>query len=148
MYISSTLLLNICTLRIAATNTFYPGAGTFFGRPNQNATYDYVIGGGTAGLAVAMRLAENNSYTVAVVEAGEFYQIENGNQSVVPAYNPQFSSLYDPTANPAVDWGYVTTPQPGANNRSLHYVRGKTLGGSSALNANIYNRGTRGSYQQ
>jgi len=149
MYISSALLLSICTLSIAATSTFYPGAGNFFGRPNQNATYDYVVvGGGTAGLAVAMRLAENNSYTVAVVEAGGFYQIENGNQSVVPAYNPQFSSLYDPTANPTVDWGFVTTPQQGANNRSLHYARGKTLGGSSALNANIYNRGTRGSYQQ
>jgi choline dehydrogenase len=42
----------------------------------------------------------------------------------------------------------VTTPQAGASNRSLHYARGKTLGGSSALNANIYNRGTEGSYQQ
>jgi choline dehydrogenase len=42
----------------------------------------------------------------------------------------------------------VTTPQAGVNNRSLHYARGKTLGSSSAPNANIYNRGTRGSYQQ
>lgn len=143
----STLLLNF--LGFAAGSTFYPGTGNYFGRPNQNANYDYVIvGGGTAGLAVAMRLAENTSYTVAVVEAGGFYQIENGNRSTVPAYNPEFAALYDPTANPTVDWGFVTTPQAGANNRSLHYARGKTLGGSSALNANIYNRGTRGSYQQ
>ncbi|KUJ10443.1 alcohol oxidase [Mollisia scopiformis] len=143
------MYLNTLHLGLAASASFFPGAGNSFGRPNQNATYDYVIvGGGTAGLAVAMRLAEDSSYTVAVVEAGGFYQIENDNQSVVPAYNPEFASLYDPTANPTVDWGFVTTPQPGANNRSLHYARGKTLGGSSALNANIYNRGTRGSYHQ
>jgi choline dehydrogenase len=62
MYISSALLINICTLIIAASSTFYLGAGNSFGRPNQNATYDYVVvGGGTAGLAVAMRLAENTS---------------------------------------------------------------------------------------
>lgn len=133
----SVLLLNFVHL-LAASGTFNPGTGTSFGRPAQNATFDYVIvGGGTAGLAVAMRLAEDPSYTVAVVEAGGFYQIENGNQSVVPAYNSEFSALDDPTANPTVDWGFVTTPQTGANNRSLHYARGKTLGGCSALNANI-----------
>ncbi|TVY80920.1 Dehydrogenase patE [Lachnellula suecica] len=150
-YLYSALLLNLLPLHqaFAASSTFNPGAGNFFGIPNQNATFDYVIvGGGTAGLAVAMRLAEDPSYTVAVVEAGGFYQIENGNQSVVPLYNSEFASIDDPTANPSVDWGFVTTPQPGANNRTLHYARGKTLGGSSALNANIYNRGTRGSYHQ
>ena len=143
-YLYSALLLNLLPqLGFAASSTFYPGDGNSFGRPNQNATYDYVIvGGGTAGLAVAMRLAEDPSYTVAVIEAGGFYQIESGNQSVVPAYNSEFQALYDPTANPTVDWGFVTTPQSGANNRSLHYARGKTLGSSSALNANIYNRGT------
>jgi choline dehydrogenase len=99
MYISSALLLSICTLSIAATSTFYPGAGNFFGRPNQNATYDYVVvGGGTAGLAVAMRLAENNSYTVAVVEARGFYQIENGNRvsSQPTIHNFQASTIQPP----------------------------------------------------
>lgn len=151
MYSTAALLTLLLPLPVLAAvrSPFNPGAGESFGRPNQNATYDYVIvGGGTAGLAVAMRLAENASYTVAVVEAGGFYQLENGNQSVVPAYNSDFAALYDPTANPTVDWGFVTTPQAGGNDRSLHYARGKTLGGSSALNANIYNRGTRGSYQQ
>ncbi|CZR52819.1 related to choline dehydrogenase [Phialocephala subalpina] len=147
VYLISALLPTLLPLSLATT--FYPGAGNSFRISNQNATYDYVIvGGGTAGLAVAMRLAEDPSYTIAVIEAGGFYQIENGNQSVVPAYNPEFAALNDPTANPTVDWGFVTTPQAGANNRSLHYARGKTLGGSSALNANIYNRGTRGSYHQ
>lgn len=127
---------------------FNVGSGDGFGIPG-NATYDYVIvGGGTAGLAVAMRLAEDGSNTVAVIEAGGFYQIEAGNQSVVPNYNPQFASLQSPDAQPLIDWGFVTTPQVGANNRTLHYARGKTLGGSSALNANVYNRGTISSYQQ
>lgn len=122
------------------------GRGSDFGIPG-NASYDYVVvGGGTAGLAVAMRLAESGNYTVAVVEAGGFYQIEGGNASTVPSYNPDFASIDDPTANPLVDWGFVTTPQVGANNRTLHYARGKTLGGCSALNANIYNRGTNASY--
>lgn len=52
-----------------------------------------VVGGGTAGLAVAYRLAEDGKYTVAVVEAGGFYQLESGNQSVVPSNNYQFASL-------------------------------------------------------
>lgn len=126
---------------------FNIGNGDSFGIPG-NATYDYVIvGGGTAGLAVAMRLAEDGTHSVAVVEAGGFYQVENGNQSVVPLYNPEFAALQSPNANPLVDWGFVTTPQAGGNNRTLHYARGKTLGGSSALNANVYNRGTNASYQ-
>lgn len=66
---------------------------------------------------------------------------------MVPLYNSQFAALQEPNANPLVDWGFVTTPQAGANNRTLHYARGKTLGGSSALNANIYNRGTNQSFQ-
>ncbi|PVH74669.1 GMC oxidoreductase, partial [Cadophora sp. DSE1049] len=143
------VLLQLLPLQATASSYFQPGSGRSFGRPNQNATYDYVIiGGGTVGLAVAMRLAEDPSYTVAVVEAGGFYQVENGNQSIVPAYNAEFAAIDEPNANPTVDWGFVTTPQAGANNRTLHYARGKTLGGCSALNANIYNRGTRGSYQQ
>ncbi|KAI5202864.1 alcohol oxidase [Aureobasidium subglaciale] len=127
---------------------FNVGNGDSFGMPG-NATFEYVVvGGGAAGLAVAMRLAEDNTHTVAVVEAGGFYQIEAGNKSVTPAYNPQFANIQQPNADPLIDWGFVTTPQPGANNRTLHYARGKTLGGSSALNANLYNRGTVASFQE
>lgn len=51
-----------------------------FGVPGLNATYDYiVIGGGTAGLTIAARLAEDSNVSVAVIEAGGFYQQENGN---------------------------------------------------------------------
>lgn len=124
--------------------------GNYFGLPGSNATYDYiVVGGGTAGLGVAYRLAENGTKTVAVVEAGGFYQVENGNTSSVPAYCVEYGA-FDPSSVkefPLVDWGFLTTPQAGLNNRTLHYGRGKTLGGSSAENAMIYNRGTIGSYQ-
>ncbi|KAI4753810.1 alcohol oxidase [Aureobasidium sp. EXF-12344] len=127
---------------------FDVGNGDSFGIPG-NATFDYiVVGGGAAGLAVAMRLAEDDTHTVAVVEAGGFYQLESGNKSVTPFYNDEFAAINNPLADPLIDWGFVTTPQPGANNRTLHYARGKTLGGSTALNANVYNRGTVASYQE
>lgn len=59
---------------------------SFYGVPGTSAAYDYVIvGGGTAGLALATRLAEGNA-TVAVVEAGGLYETDNGNLSVVPGY--------------------------------------------------------------
>lgn len=52
------------------------------------------------------------------------------------------------TSLPRIDWGFQTTHQPGFGDRSIHYARGKTLGGSSALNFMAYHRGTNGSYQQ
>ncbi|KAF2126306.1 GMC oxidoreductase [Dothidotthia symphoricarpi CBS 119687] len=123
--------------------------GNDFGIP-QNASYDYVIvGGGTAGLTLAYRLAESGTYSVAVVEAGGFYEQDNGNTSVVPAYCTRYATttVESATQYPLVDWGFVTEAQEGLGGRRLHYGRGKTLGGSSSLNAMIYNRGTYGSQQ-
>jgi choline dehydrogenase len=123
-------------LSIASFATAYyrggPIYGNNFGVPGRNQSYDYVIiGGGTAGLALAARLAENTSHTVAVIEAGGFYEVDNGNISTIPAlgleYNnpfPQFAQGY-----PAVDWGLITTNQTGLFGQQYHYWRGKTLGG-------------------
>lgn len=72
---------------------------------------------------------------------------ENGNVSSVPAYNVEYANTANATF-PATDWGFFTTPQTGLNNRVLHYGRGKMLGGSSAENAMIYNRGTIDSFQR
>lgn len=48
--------------------------GSSFGVPGNNASYEYIIvGGGTAGLTIATRLAEQQSGRVAVIEAGGFY---------------------------------------------------------------------------
>jgi choline dehydrogenase-like flavoprotein len=65
------------SVKSALAATLYSNS---FGVPGLNATYDYiVIGGGTAGLTIAARLAEDSNVSVAVIEAGGFYQQENGN---------------------------------------------------------------------
>lgn len=87
--------------------------GSSFGVPGINATFDYVIvGGGTAGLTLAARLVEGDpSLAVAVVEAGGFYEVDNGDLSVIPAL-AVFGSGSDPNDfQPLIDWGFVTTPQ-------------------------------------
>ncbi|KAG9531937.1 alcohol oxidase, partial [Aureobasidium melanogenum] len=126
-----------------------PLAANYFGRPAQNATFDYVvIGGGTGGLAIAWRLAEAN-HSVAVIEAGGFYEQENGNVSVVPTYNQDYDYITPDSQwdAPLVDWGFLTTPQAGAQGQRFHYGRGKMLGGCSAENAMNYNRPTIGALQ-
>ncbi|GME63854.1 GMC oxidoreductase [Neofusicoccum parvum] len=123
--------------------------GSNFGVPGTNATFDYVVvGGGTAGLTMAMRLSENGTFSVAVIEAGGFYETGNGNLTQIPAFCTYFTGGDPADSNPLVDWDFVTTPQAGANNRSLHYAQGKTLGGSSARNYMAYQRPTIQSFQK
>ncbi|KAK4640614.1 hypothetical protein QC761_601080 [Podospora bellae-mahoneyi] len=111
--------------------------------------FDYVIvGGGTAGLTLANRLSEDPSISVAVVEAGSFYQITNPLLGKTPVGDVLFVGSDPSDTNPLVDWNFVTEPQRGANGRKIHYARGKCLGGSSARNFMIYQRGTVQSYQK
>ncbi|KAL4903134.1 hypothetical protein BDW74DRAFT_180005 [Aspergillus multicolor] len=104
------------------------------------STFDYIIvGSGTSGLALAVRLAQ--SHSVAVVEAGTYYEI-----SYPLAKTPGADVLpvgSDPGAGCDADWGFVTTPQRGANGRRIHFAQGKCLGGSSALNFMVYQRPSR-----
>ena len=87
--------------------------GSHFGVPGLSSTYDYVvIGGGTAGLTVARRLAADTSTTVAVVEAGDFYEFSNGNLSEIPAYASDFTGNNPTQKNPYLDWYQYTEPQP------------------------------------
>lgn len=82
-----------------------------YGWPGQS--FDYVIvGGGTAGLAMARRLSEDGSNSVAVIEAGGFYEIDAGNATEVPMY--LFNYFFDNghMKNPLFDWYQYTTPQP------------------------------------
>ena len=86
--------------------------GSHFGVPGIDASYDFVvIGGGTAGLTVARRLAANTSITVAVIEAGDFYEFCNGNFSEIPAYATQFTGNDPKQKNPYLDWYQYTEPQ-------------------------------------
>lgn len=87
--------------------------GNNYGIIGINATYDYVvIGGGTSGLAIAARLAEIPGATVAVIEAGGYYEQDNGNGSTIPAVaGTQYIGTDPSDTQPLIDWGFVTTPQ-------------------------------------
>jgi choline dehydrogenase len=96
LYIPKLLFILAVSVRSALSDSassysgapFNVGNADRFGIP-ENATFDYVVvGGGAAGLAVAMRVAEDGTHTVAVIEAGGFYQVEAGNKSVTPVSNP------------------------------------------------------------
>lgn len=97
--------------------------------------FDYVIaGGGSAGCVLAARLSEDPDVSVCLVEAGA-----DGNSLLirVPVMGAAMIS-----GRPKIhNWAFQTVPQPGLNNRRGYQPRGKTLGGSSAINAMLYVRG-------
>ncbi|KAI0158327.1 choline dehydrogenase [Xylariaceae sp. FL1272] len=97
-----------------------------------DTSYDFVIiGGGTAALTIAARLSEQADFSIAVVEAGSYYQITNTLVSSTPACAVALTGTSPNDINPNVDWGFITTTQPGLDGREIHYARGKCLGGSS-----------------
>ncbi|KAJ7605453.1 alcohol oxidase [Mycena polygramma] len=101
-------------------------------------SFDFVVvGGGTSGLVVASRLAENPDIRVGVIEAGK-YRPHDPNIDV-----PQGSGYL---GNPDYDWLMRSVPQRGANNRSIPLARGKLVGGSSGINAMVWQRGAREDY--
>lgn len=100
--------------------------------------FDYlVIGGGSSGCVVASRLSEEQSVSVALIEAGD-----RGDSWVVNT--PIAGVFMVPTK--LHNWAFETEPQPGLNGRRGYQPRGKVLGGSSAINAMIYVRGHRADY--
>ncbi|KAK4206634.1 GMC oxidoreductase [Rhypophila decipiens] len=144
-------LLSLVIPRAGCDRTGPRLPGAAFPLPGSNATYDYVIvGGGTAGLALASRLAE--SFSVAVIEAGGFYQVDNSYQSIVPFYALVVSFLgLDPNTysrHPLMDWDLISQPLSGAAGRRIHYAQAKTLGGSSSINTLAYVRANRGFYDR
>ncbi len=97
-----------------------------------HSTYDYVIvGAGSAGCALAHRLSADPDAEVLLVEAGE---PDTKEEIHIPALFPHLFKS-------DVDWEYYTEPQPELHDRELYWPRGKTMGGSSSLNAMIYIRG-------
>ena len=98
-----------------------------------NQHFDYVVvGAGPAGSVVASRLAEDRDVRVLLVEAGG---------------RPRNFLLDMPAAlpftyqNTSVQWGYQAGPEPHLDGRTIDEKTGKVVGGSSAINAMIFNRG-------
>jgi choline dehydrogenase len=101
------------------------------------AEYDYiVVGAGTAGCVVAARLAADAGTRVLLLEAGSSRR--------TPAMT--VPNQWPANLGSAADWGYLTTPQAEAGR--VVYPRGKTLGGSSAINAMAHVRGHRAVYDE
>lgn len=123
--------------------------GSHFGIPFFNATFDYVIvGGGTAGLTIATRLAQNSTFSVAVIEAGGFSATDNGNLSAIPVFNAYWVGKSPFGRNPLIDWEIKTEPMPGFGGINMLYSAGKMLGGSSSRNSMTYHRSTKGAFQK
>src|SRR5216683_1524627 len=103
-------------------------------------TFDFVVvGGGSGGCAVAGRLSEDPTTSVALLEAGG-----GGDNWVVTT--PGALALMVPSK--LNNWAFDTVPQAGLKGRIGYQPRGKGLGGSSAINAMVYIRGHRSDYDQ
>jgi choline dehydrogenase len=101
-------------------------------------SYDFIIvGGGTAGLALAARLSEDETHSILVLEAG-------GRPDTVASYQTPGADLQ--VLGSPIDWSFGTLPQPGLNGRQLTYNQGRCLGGSSAINGLAYTRGSSSIY--
>ena len=101
--------------------------------------FDYVVvGAGSAGCILANRLSADPATRVLLLEAGP---PDNARREVkIPV---AFGKLF----HTELDWNYRTEPEPGLNGRGVYWPRGRTLGGSSSINAMMYVRGNPLDYQ-
>lgn len=92
--------------------------------------YDFiVVGGGTAGTVVATRLSEIPTLRILVLEAGSDHSDDL--RVKIPAF---YAALH----GTELDWCFKTEPQPSLNDRVVTLNQGKALGGSSAINNNVF----------
>lgn len=99
----------------------------------EKSVFDYVVvGAGPAGITVASRLSEDPGTRVLLVEAGG---PARGPIIDMPAAVPY---AYQRTA---IQWGYVSGPEPHLGGRTIDEKAGRVVGGSSSINAMLFNRG-------
>ena len=104
--------------------------------------YDYVIvGGGSAGCALANRLSADRSTSVLVLEAGR-------RDWRFDVYIHMPAALSFPIGNRFYDWQYTSEPEPHMGGRRVYHARGKILGGSSSINGMIFQRGNPLDYER
>jgi choline dehydrogenase len=104
--------------------------------------YDVVIvGGGSAGSALANRLSADPSTSVLVLEAGR------SDWRLDPFIHMPAALPY-PIGNPLYDWKYESEPEPHMKGRRIYHARGKVLGGSSSINGMIFQRGNPMDYER
>ncbi|MFW2384172.1 MAG: choline dehydrogenase [Acidimicrobiales bacterium] len=107
-----------------------------------DSAYDYVIvGGGSAGCALANRLSADPSNQVLVLEAGR-----TDWKWDVFIHMP--AALAYPIGSRFYDWKYESEPEPHMNGRRVYHARGKVLGGSSSINGMIFQRGNPADYEK
>lgn len=100
-----------------------------------------VVGAGSAGCAVAGKLAATGK-SVVLIEAGK-----SDRRNILVTKPGMIGPMHaEPKLKRLVDWGYHTVPQPHARNRQLPQPRGKVLGGSSSINGLLWVRGNRANY--
>jgi choline dehydrogenase len=99
--------------------------------------YDFIIvGAGPAGCVLANRLSATPGHRVALIEAG---RPDRAREIRIPA---AFSKLF----TGPYDWNYRTSKQSAMADREMYWPRGKTLGGSTSINAMMWVRGSRADY--
>ena len=106
------------------------------------AQYEFIIvGGGSAGSALASRFSEDPGNRVLVLEAG---------RSDYPwdVFIHMPAALPFPIGNKFYDWKYESEPEPFMNGRKIYHARGKVLGGSSSINGMIFQRGNPLDYER
>jgi choline dehydrogenase len=104
-------------------------------------SYDYiVVGGGSAGCVIAARLSQNAHLRVLLLEAGGS---ERGRLKMrIPL------AWRDTYLDRSVSWGFMSEPEPYADNRVVPAPRGKVLGGCGSVNGMMYSRGRAEDYDE